>query len=70
MADAGSVRRRDLLKTPHASFSNGIVLRSGSANLSASGLNKQDNDLIIVPDPEAVGAFEARFESIWTSAVP
>ncbi|WP_246206953.1 phospholipase D-like domain-containing protein [Methylocystis heyeri] len=48
-----------------------VALRSGSANLSASGLKKQDNDLIVLRDsPKAVAAFEARFDAIWTAADP
>lgn len=46
------------------------VLRTGSANLSASGLKKQDNDLIVLRDPKAAFAFEARFNAIWTAANP
>ncbi|MGD9656962.1 MAG: phospholipase D-like domain-containing protein [Methylocystis sp.] len=46
------------------------VLRSGSANLSASGLKQQDNDALILRDASAVAAFEARFERIWAAATP
>jgi hypothetical protein len=48
----------------------GLILRSGSANLSASGLKHQDNDLLVVRDPSAANAFEARFEQIWRGANP
>ena len=43
----------------------GGSLRTGSANFSASGLKLQDNDLILIREPGAVRAFEARFEQIW-----
>ncbi|QGM99811.1 phosphatidylserine synthase (plasmid) [Methylocystis parvus] len=46
------------------------ILRSGSANLSASGLKQQDNDLIILRESDAAPAFEARFEQMWASANP
>jgi len=42
------------------------LLRSGSANLTASGLKQQDNDIIIVRDPSVVRVFEARFQQIWS----
>lgn len=48
----------------------GRVLRSGSANLSASGLKQQDNDLIILREPPVARAFETRFEQLWAGANP
>ena len=42
------------------------LLRSGSANLTASGLKQQDNDMIIVRDPSVVRVFELRFQQIWS----
>ena len=48
----------------------GRILRSGSANLSASGLKQQDNDLIILRESAATHAFEARFEQMWAGANP
>jgi len=45
----------------------GQLLRTGAANFSASGLKRQDNDLIVIEDAQAVAkfkhAFEARFAS-------
>ncbi len=46
----------------------GHMLRSGSANLSASGLKQQDNDIVILREASAARAFEARFEQIWAEA--
>jgi hypothetical protein len=48
----------------------GRILRSGSANLSASGLKQQDNDVIVVHEASAARAFEERFERIWAVAKP
>jgi phosphatidylserine/phosphatidylglycerophosphate/cardiolipin synthase-like enzyme len=45
----------------------GRLLRTGAANFSASGLKRQDNDLIIIDSADAATkfkrAFETRFES-------
>jgi phosphatidylserine/phosphatidylglycerophosphate/cardiolipin synthase-like enzyme len=46
------------------------ILRSGSANLSASGLKQQDNDLIIFRESAAAHTFKARFEQMWAGANP
>jgi phosphatidylserine/phosphatidylglycerophosphate/cardiolipin synthase-like enzyme len=46
----------------------GKVLRTGSANFSYSGERQQDNDLVILRDPDAAGKFETRFEKIWDAA--
>lgn len=43
----------------------GETLRAGAANVSASGLKRQDNDLIIIKGPSACAAFEAHFERMW-----
>jgi len=40
-------------------------LRTGSGNFSRSGLSRQDNDLLVTDDAEAVGRFERDFEKIW-----
>ena len=48
----------------------GHLLRSGSANLSASGLKQQDNDLVVVRDPSAATSFEARFQQLWDVSRP
>jgi phosphatidylserine/phosphatidylglycerophosphate/cardiolipin synthase-like enzyme len=43
----------------------GRWLRTGAANFSASGLKRQDNDLLIIDSEAAVKAFERRFEAIF-----
>ena len=48
----------------------GAILRTGSANLSQSGLQLQDNDLIIDRDASQVAAFDHRFEEMWSIAEP
>ena len=48
----------------------GRLLRTGAANFSASGLKRQDNDLIIVESPVAAAAFTRHFEAIFASSEP
>lgn len=43
----------------------GRLLRTGSANFTASGLKQQDNDLVILDTPSAVAAFQDVFEMLW-----
>ncbi|WP_051335485.1 phospholipase D-like domain-containing protein [Methylocapsa acidiphila] len=43
----------------------GRLVRSGAANFSASGLKRQDNDLIVIESRAAAAAFERRFETIY-----
>jgi len=43
----------------------GRYLRSGSANFSFSGEERQDNDIVVLESAEAAGAYAARFEEIW-----
>ncbi len=47
----------------------GRLVRSGAANFSASGLKRQDNDLIIIESRTAAAAFERRFEAIYAQSV-
>jgi phosphatidylserine/phosphatidylglycerophosphate/cardiolipin synthase-like enzyme len=48
----------------------GALLRTGSANFSTSGENAQDNDLIVIRDPDAAAKFEAHFVGMWDVAEP
>jgi len=44
----------------------GRLLRSGSANFSASGLKAQDNDMIVINEKSAVDRFKQEFDRIWS----
>ena len=44
------------------------ILRSGSANFSASGEDWQDNDLIVIDSPALAAGFEENFERMWARA--
>ncbi len=46
----------------------GRVLRSGSANFSVSGEERQDNDLIVVESPQAAARFREVFDRLWQRA--
>lgn len=46
----------------------GRLLRTGAANFSASGLKRQDNDLVVIESRAAVAAFLRRFEAIYAAA--
>jgi phosphatidylserine/phosphatidylglycerophosphate/cardiolipin synthase-like enzyme len=41
----------------------GRLLRTGAANFSASGLKRQDNDLIVIESAGAAAAFKQTFEA-------
>jgi phosphatidylserine/phosphatidylglycerophosphate/cardiolipin synthase-like enzyme len=43
----------------------GRLLRDGSANWSAAGLKRQDNNLHFTADPAQVRAFQQQFEQMW-----
>ena len=43
----------------------GRWLRTGAANFSASGLKRQDNDLLVIDSQAAAEAFRQRFEAIF-----
>jgi phosphatidylserine/phosphatidylglycerophosphate/cardiolipin synthase-like enzyme len=45
----------------------GRLLRTGAANFSASGLKRQDNDLIVIENAEAAAAFKHTFDAQFTS---
>jgi phosphatidylserine/phosphatidylglycerophosphate/cardiolipin synthase-like enzyme len=41
----------------------GKLLRTGAANFSASGLERQDNDLIVIESVEAAASFKRNFDA-------
>src|ERR1700726_1920099 len=45
----------------------GRLLRTGAANFSASGLKRQDNDLIVIESPGAAAAFKQTYEARFAS---
>ncbi len=48
----------------------GELLRTGSANFSASSERQQDNDLIVTHNAAAAAKFDAHFERMWSAAPP
>ena len=70
MAGVVRIKKRGPLMHLKAYVVDGVLLRTGSANLSPSGLKQQDNDLIILRDPIAAAKFEARFDEIYAGAEP
>jgi phosphatidylserine/phosphatidylglycerophosphate/cardiolipin synthase-like enzyme len=49
-------------------WSDGEVLREGSANWSPAALKRQDNNLRFSRNADKVKAFEADFEAMWNRA--
>jgi phosphatidylserine/phosphatidylglycerophosphate/cardiolipin synthase-like enzyme len=47
----------------------GHLLRTGAANFSASGLKRQDNDLIVINDVQAATKFKHAFETRFASGI-
>jgi phosphatidylserine/phosphatidylglycerophosphate/cardiolipin synthase-like enzyme len=45
----------------------GKLLRTGAANFSASGVKRQDNDLIVIESPGAATSFKRNFEARFAS---
>ena len=45
----------------------GRWLRTGAANFSASGLKRQDNDLIVIESAEAAASFKRNFDAQFAS---
>ena len=70
LADNIRIKRSRVYMHMKAYTVDGMTLRAGAANFSASGLKHQDNELVIIRDATAVHQFRARFESLWTDAVP
>src|SRR5580704_13290156 len=46
------------------------MLRTGGANFSASGLKRQDNDLVVIRDANLARSFAGRFDKLWDTARP
>ena len=59
------IKGRGVLMHLKAYSIDGSVLRTGSGNFSVSGLEKQDNDLVLLSDKAAVTEFERNFSAIW-----
>jgi phosphatidylserine/phosphatidylglycerophosphate/cardiolipin synthase-like enzyme len=70
MAEGVRVKRPGPLMHLKAYVVDGTVLRTGSANLSPSGLKQQDNDLLILRNTTLAARFEARFAEIYAAAKP
>jgi phosphatidylserine/phosphatidylglycerophosphate/cardiolipin synthase-like enzyme len=45
----------------------GRLLRTGAANFSASGLKRQDNDVIVIESAGAAASFKCNFDARYTS---
>jgi phosphatidylserine/phosphatidylglycerophosphate/cardiolipin synthase-like enzyme len=45
----------------------GRLLRTGAANFSASGLKRQDNDLIVIESRDAAASFKRNFGARFAS---
>ncbi len=45
----------------------GKLLRTGAANFSASGLKRQDNDLIVIESAVAAASFKRNFDARFAS---
>ncbi len=45
----------------------GRLLRTGAANFSASGLKRQDNDLIVIESAGAAASFKRNFDARYAS---
>lgn len=45
----------------------GRLLRTGAANFSASGLKREDNDLIVIESAGAVASFKRNFDALFAS---
>jgi phosphatidylserine/phosphatidylglycerophosphate/cardiolipin synthase-like enzyme len=45
----------------------GKLLRTGASNFSASGLKRQDNDLIVIESAAAAASFKRNFDAPFAS---
>jgi phosphatidylserine/phosphatidylglycerophosphate/cardiolipin synthase-like enzyme len=67
---AGNQNIQVRVKGDHAlmhlkAWSNGLLLREGSANWSVSGERYQDNSIFVVRDQASITAFEREFNAMW-----
>ncbi|MHB1840826.1 MAG: phospholipase D-like domain-containing protein [Acidobacteriaceae bacterium] len=61
-----SIRVKDSRVLMHIKgWSDGTILREGSANWSRSGEEDQDNTLLLTKDPQSVQGFERNFQHIF-----
>jgi phosphatidylserine/phosphatidylglycerophosphate/cardiolipin synthase-like enzyme len=70
LSDNVKVKRGGPLMHLKAYEIDGATLRTGSANFTVSGETAQDNDLVVLRDPDAAARFEAHFERMWKAAAP
>ncbi len=70
LSDNVRIKRSGPLMHLKAYEIDGQLLRTGSANFSASGERQQDNDLIVIRDARAAARFDAHFERMWDAAQP
>jgi phosphatidylserine/phosphatidylglycerophosphate/cardiolipin synthase-like enzyme len=70
LSDNVRIKRSGSLMHLKAYTIDGKVLRTGSANFSASGERQQDNDLVIIRNAGAAAKFDAHFQKMWDAAQP
>ena len=70
LSDAVRVKRGGALMHLKAYEIDDALARTGSANFSASGETAQDNDLVIIRDPDIAARFEAHFNRMWAVGQP
>jgi phosphatidylserine/phosphatidylglycerophosphate/cardiolipin synthase-like enzyme len=70
LADNVRIKRAGPLMHLKAYAIDGALLRTGSANFSASGERQQDNDHIVIRGAGAAAKFDAHFERMWDVAQP
>lgn len=73
LGDSVRVKHRGPLMHLKSYLVDGQMLRTGSANFTASGLKHQDNDLALALDDDLALHFESDFNTVWdhrTAAPP
>ena len=66
-SDATIAAGEDDVRKP---LDDGRLLRTGTANFSASGLKRQENDLIVIESSAAAAAFKRAFDAQLASGEP